>query len=117
MADNHPNQLGFICQRIAKAEQICVDETKDNEEETIENQTRIEYIGKSSFEVKIYKGNDSLTSADRVCAGDSDKVQIDLNDSAKIINDTIDEISNDKQESSKTSAFPIISEITHIDNF
>ncbi|KAL7037508.1 hypothetical protein ACKWTF_009256 [Chironomus riparius] len=112
MTDNHPSQLGFICRRIAKAE------TKDNDEETIENQTRVEYIGISSFKVKIYKENvENLTAADVVCPGDGEKVQNKLNDSVEIINDTIVEINNDKQESPNTSAFPIISEIIHIDNF
>ena len=119
MTDTHPNQLGFICRRIAEAEQICVDDKEDNEHETIENTTRVEYIGISSFKVKIYKGNvDSLTAVDEVCAGDEDKVHNKLNDSFE--NDTDTEISNDKpgnMESTKTSTFPIISEIIHIDNF
>ena len=118
MTDNHPSQLGFICRRIAEAEQICVDKIKDNDAETIENQTRVEYIGISSFKVKIYKGNvDNLTATDVVCAGDGERVQNKLNDSVEIIEDTDVEISNDKQDNSKTSAFPIISEIIHIDNF
>lgn len=111
MTDNHPNRLGFICRRIAEAEQICIDETKDNNDETLENQTRVEYIGICSFKVKIYKGNiDNLTAADVICAGDVEKIQNNLSDSAEII----DEISNHKQS---RSSFPTISEIIHIDNF
>lgn len=126
LSDNHANKLGFICRRLPKI--ITLNEIKDDETETLENQTRIEYVGASSFKIKSFKGSlsnsaaaeeidDRLEKEEPENSNENEILEIDENvQEVDLTNLETNSISNDT-DIPKPSTIPIISEIIHIDNF
>lgn len=91
------------------------EESNNNETETIEKQTRIEYIGGSSYKIKLFTGSlEELTAQDEVIEDQTENTNEIIAGTSLEINKS-DQISNSSVVEPPT--IPVISEIVHVDNF
>lgn len=110
MRDLHPHELGFICRRSSSLDSSL------KTLETLDTNTKIDYIGKSNLRVTFFTGDLSkLSATDHLFS--TDKSQSSGIVAATVNLNALSE--NDKMKVNITSStsIPIISEIIHIDNF